>query len=165
MTQTGSLLDRLRQPEYTGENRCLPCTVVNTIIAAVVAVGVGGAAGVVATPVAGFAAAIGVFALSVAVIYLRGYLVPRTPELTKRYFPQWLLGIFGKDERVRIETDVDPETALSAAGALEECDDEDDLCLTEAFRESWYDEIDRLQSADAGRESLFELFSVDVGEV
>ena len=165
MTQTGSLLERLRQPEYTGENRCLPCTVVNTIIAAVAAVGVGAAGGMVATPVVGLAAAVGVFALSVSLIYLRGYLVPKTPELTKRYFPEWLLALFGKDEQVRIETDVDPETALSGAGALEDCEDEDDLCLTEEFRESWYDEIDRLQSADAGRESLFELFAVEAGEV
>ena len=28
-----TLADRLRQPEYTGENRCTPCTVVNVVIA------------------------------------------------------------------------------------------------------------------------------------
>ena len=29
---TRSLVGRLRQPEYTGENRCLPCTVLNVVL-------------------------------------------------------------------------------------------------------------------------------------
>ena len=80
-------IDRLRQPEYTGENRCIPCTTVNLVIAVVLTV----LAGVVFLP-----AAVAVFALSVAAIYLRGYLVPGTPTLTKRYFPDWLLAKFDK---------------------------------------------------------------------
>ncbi|MFC7196638.1 hypothetical protein ACFQL4_21660 [Halosimplex aquaticum] len=35
MPRTGSPLDRLRRPEYTGENRCLPCTILNVAIASV----------------------------------------------------------------------------------------------------------------------------------
>ena len=31
------VLDTFRQPEYTGDNRCIPCTVVNVAIAAVLA--------------------------------------------------------------------------------------------------------------------------------
>jgi hypothetical protein len=77
----GSVLDRVRQPEYTGENRCMPCTATNVVIAVLLSVGVG-----VLFPPAGVV----VFALSLGAIWLRGYLVPGTPELTKRYFPDWL---------------------------------------------------------------------------
>ncbi|MCW8172281.1 hypothetical protein D8S78_05775 [Natrialba swarupiae] len=69
-------LERLRQPEYTGTNRCLPCTVLNLAITAAIGILVA----VVSIP-----AAIGVVAICVAVISLRGYLVPGTPELTRRY--------------------------------------------------------------------------------
>ncbi|WP_225332713.1 hypothetical protein [Halomicrobium urmianum] len=81
-------LDALRQPEYIGENRCLPCTVVNLVIAAGVAVAVGRrskAKGALA------------FAAAAVLIYLRGYLVPGTPTLTKRYLPREVLAWFGKD--------------------------------------------------------------------
>ena len=80
-------LDRVRQPEYTGENRCVPCTVANLAIAAVLT------AGLAFASVPG-AAVFAVFA--VGSIWLRGYLVPKTPELTKRYFPDWLLAKFDK---------------------------------------------------------------------
>ena len=85
-------VDRLRQPEYTGENRCIPCTAVNLVIAVVLALVVS----VVLLPVTGLI----VFAISVAAIYLRGYLVPGTPTLTKRYFPDWLLAKFDKGPAV-----------------------------------------------------------------
>lgn len=92
----GSLVTRLRRPEYTGENRCLPCTVLNVGIASVGATLLG--AWLVA---AGFATAAvgvstGVLAVSLAAIWLRGYLVPGTPTLTKRYLPASVLAAFGK---------------------------------------------------------------------
>jgi len=82
------LLARLRQPAYTGENRCLPCTVLNIAIAGTLAVG----AALLATPLAGAV----VLVASLSAIYLRGYLVPGTPELTKRHAPDRLLRLFGK---------------------------------------------------------------------
>lgn len=90
-----SVLDRFRQPEYTGENRCIPCTATNVLIALAlsVAVGYGWAAtvGRFAWPIA-----LAVFGVGIAAVWLRGYLVPGTPELTKRYFPDWLLRRFDK---------------------------------------------------------------------
>lgn len=80
---------RLKKPEYTGENRCLPCTVVNVLLACALAVGLSA----VATPVVGVAA----FAAAIAAVYLRGYLVPGTPRLTEEYFPPWALALFGKE--------------------------------------------------------------------
>ncbi|NGM70093.1 hypothetical protein G6M89_13935 [Natronolimnobius sp. AArcel1] len=81
-------VEQLRQDEYTGANRCVPCTAVNLVIAVVVALAVG----IIFLP-----AGAAVFALSLATIYLRGYLVPGTPALTKRYFPDWLLAKFDKE--------------------------------------------------------------------
>ncbi len=76
-----------KQPAYTGENRCLPCTAVNLVIAAVVS----GLAALV-SPV--LAVAVGV--VSLAAIYFRGYLVPGTPALTQRYLPDAILRRFDK---------------------------------------------------------------------
>ena len=146
-----NLTTRLRQPEYTGENRCLPCTLVNAVIAVVLA-------GALAT----VRPALGALALAVAAgaIYLRGYLVPGTPELTKRYFPPWLLAAFGKapppgqagantnadaadarDARAADAGSGDTETLLAEAGVVEECAEEDDLCLTADFETAWWRHI------------------------
>lgn len=83
------LVERLEQPEYTGENRCTPCTLVNLLLAAGVAALVGRRS-----------RALGLltFAASAALIYLRGYLVPGTPELTKRYLPRSVLALFDTAE-------------------------------------------------------------------
>jgi hypothetical protein len=87
MASSAGIVDRLRRPEYTGENRCTPCTVVNGAIALVGA----GALAAVSVP-------LGIATLAVAglAIYLRGYLVPYTPTLTKRYFPERVLAAFDK---------------------------------------------------------------------
>ncbi|MDQ2050303.1 hypothetical protein RBH26_07370 [Natronolimnohabitans sp. A-GB9] len=82
------IVDDLKQPEYTGENRCEPCTVLNLAIAAVV-----GSVVARKTKLGGLLA-IGV---SIGLIYLRGYLVPGTPTLTKRYLPPEVLRWFGKE--------------------------------------------------------------------
>lgn len=166
MMATEDTLGRVRQAEYTGENRCLPCTVVNIIIAAVVAAAIAAAVSTVLTPSAGVAGGGVFFLLSLVAIYLRGYLVPGTPELTKRHFPPWLLSLFGKGpERVEVETDVNPEVALVSAGALEECETEDDLCLTDTFRESWYSKIEQTGDDDSDRDRLLDLLGVEDGEV
>ncbi len=82
------VVDELGQPEYTGENRCEPCTVLNLAIAAVLG-----------SIVARKSRLGGLFAVgvSIALIYLRGYLVPGTPTLTKRHLPPEVLRWFGKD--------------------------------------------------------------------
>ncbi|MDG5760682.1 hypothetical protein QA600_15200 [Natronococcus sp. A-GB1] len=82
-----TIVDRLRQPEYTGENRCTPCTVLNLAIAGAIGAAVARRSRIAAAAVVG---------ASTAAIYLRGYLVPGTPELTKRYLPEPVLRLFGK---------------------------------------------------------------------
>lgn len=125
---------RLRQPEYVGANRCLPCTVVNVVIAAVGA----GAAAAVGAPLLG---AVG-FGASLAAIWLRGYLVPGTPELTKRYLPERVLALFGKasgnaEPRGLGVGEVDPEAYLLDAGVLVETPAGDDFAFAPDFAASW----------------------------
>lgn len=86
-TGSESLLGRIREPAYTGENRCIPCTTVNVGIALVGS----GLLALVAVELAATA-----FLVSLALIYLRGYLVPGTPWLTQRFFPEPVLALFGK---------------------------------------------------------------------
>ncbi|WP_411966704.1 hypothetical protein [Haloferax sp. YSSS75] len=135
-----TLVDRVRQPEYTGENRCTPCTIVNVAIAAVVSV----ALGLLWAPLV-----VASFALFVAVIYTRGYLVPGTPTLTKRYFPDRVLRWFDKEPQPAFTvglgdgTAIDVEAVLQETEALEPCEDVEDLCLTPEFESAWRREIER----------------------
>ncbi len=162
-------IDRFRRPEYTGENRCPPCTVVNVAIA----VGLAIVIAVVSPPVG-----IVVGLVSLLAIYLRGYLVPGTPTLTKRYFPEWLLAKFEKapaspavdqrasQERQRDATDavededVDPERALLEAGVVADCVDGTDLCLADDVDEQFRSRIDDLREGDR-REQLAARFDID----
>ncbi|MFH5801661.1 hypothetical protein [Haladaptatus sp. CMAA 1911] len=127
---------RLQRSAYTGENRCIPCTVVNLLIAAAMAVGF-------AFVTTSLAVGLIVFAAFVIVIYLRGYLVPGTPKLTKRYFPSRLLAMFGKEvvssdfEGRTTDTDTENESLLTANGVT----GDDGVTLTDEFRESWTEQM------------------------
>jgi len=143
------LLDRLRRPEYTGENRCRPCTAVNLTIIAVV--------GAVIAVWSAVAAVLAV-AAGLAVLALRGYVVPGTPQFAPRLVEPLPLD-FGHTEPSR-ETDtlsdmsdgledLDPGAVLEslvAAGIIE--DDGEQLFLNDAFREAWTDRMATLRAAD-----------------
>lgn len=172
MDYVQTTLDRLRRPEYTGKNRCLPCTVFNTIIGIAAAIGVGAGVGVAVGPAAGVGAAAVVLLVSAASIYLRGYLVPGTPTFTKKYFPPWLLKLFGKSAaRVRDAAEGEDgddglaventEQVLLRAGALEECRGGADFCLTDEFEAVWTERIAEVRESDAGRERLLDVLDVD----
>lgn len=162
--RVASLFERVRQPEYTGENRCLPCTATNLVIAVVLsgvlgyAAVAGGLGAIVGAAIAGIA-----FGLSAAAIYLRGYLVPGTPELTKQYFPEWLLALFGKaDERepVEIDENVDVEAILYESNILEE-KPHGDLGLVEEFERKWYDQMDAERDEETSRKALADIIGLD----
>jgi hypothetical protein len=185
MSERESPLGRLRQPEYTGDNRCLPCTVVNLVIAAILA-------GVVA--LLSLPAAAAVFILSVLAIALRGYLVPGTPELTKRYLPEKVLRLFGKhptagtsleaeteEDQASVDVDpddlevfqqierrreegVDPSEFLQDVGAIELCADGEEFCLTETFAERVTTHGDRRTVGEDG-EAIAAIFGVEPAEV
>lgn len=156
MQRLGSRLDRLRKPAYTGENRCAPCTAVNLAIAAVVSVAVGAA---------WIPAGVAVFAVSAALVYLRGYLVPGTPELTKRYMPRWALALFGKappERPTAAPAEADPEGVLREAGVLVERDG--DVALSDAFYAAWRDRARSLREGDLAA-PLARLLGVDADDV
>ena len=167
------VVGRLRQPEYTGENRCYPCTVVNFAIGfALALVTLLGLLAIDAQALA-LPLSMAVLALAAVTIYLRGYLVPGTPELTKRYFPPWLLALFGKDEAIAglgtadASTDgvdvVDPERTLVDAGALEPCEEVDDLCLTADFEAAWRRSIAETRTDGTDRDRLVAI--LDAGDL
>jgi len=150
-------VERIRKPEYTGVNRCIPCTVVNVVLAvafaAVAAAGLDTTAGARAGTIGGGI----VIGLSLLVIYARGYLVPGTPTLTKRYFPDWVLSWFDKDPRVERdsageshanEKGVNAERILVDGGVTVPCADGDDLCLADGVREHWRELVVSVREGD-----------------
>lgn len=167
MTLIDRLLSTVRQPEYTGENRCWACTVANTGIAVVASVALWA---VLAFP-AGLGAwsapaAAALFVVSIASIWLRGYLVPGTPTLTKRYFPDRVLRWFDKaPEPQRSAADIDVERELMDAGVLEECENVDDLCLDDAFADAWRARIETVRDDEVSPELLRDFFPVDVADL
>lgn len=136
---------KFRQPEYTGKNRCIPCTILNVAIA--------GSISLFLTLVSPLLS-VTTFLLSLLTIYLRGYLVPGTPTFTKRYFPNRILQWFDKDSSsLPIDTDVniDPEQVLLDARVVELCDNGTDLCLTSDFEKAWYRRMDSIDDPDQDR--------------
>jgi hypothetical protein len=144
-TPIHGVVDRLRQPAYTGENRCTPCTIANVVIAAAA----GGALALVSVPLGVVAFVAGALA-----IYLRGYLVPYTPTITKRYFPDRVLRLFdktptsGSDVGLDEYEEIDVEGALYDLGVVTECDHVDDLCLADGFQRAWRRRIDAVEDQD-----------------
>lgn len=165
MSMTFRITEGLRQPEYTGQNRCVPCTALNTVIAGIASV----LLAIVSVPL-GLAA----FAVFAGVIYLRGYLIPGTPTITSRYFPDRVLRLFDKAEGVADGGTVsgaemngemkvgDIDEVLLDADVIEICDDVDDLCLTQGFRESWSRRIESTKSEDGEREKRLLAESIQV---
>jgi hypothetical protein len=145
-----SFIDWLRQPEYTGENRCIPCTSVNIAIAA--------AGSALAAKLTSRRFGSMAFISSLGIIYLRGYLVPGTPTLTKRYFPERVLRWFDKDTTTTPTTDetveIEPERVLLNAGAVEPCREGTDLCLTTDFQQAWRERIRTAHAHDLGEDHL-----------
>jgi hypothetical protein len=121
-----SPVDRFRDPVYTGPNRCWPCTAVNLVLVAVGAVAAATVSTTAGLCVAGF---------GVATVWLRGYVVPGTPTLTRRYLPTRVLAWFGKAPGGTPPPAGDPTERLSALGVLQR----DEPRLTPTFREAWTD--------------------------
>lgn len=138
----------LKDPQYTGENRCLPCTVLNLAVAAAAAAAIGAVLG--GTSSLGLLVAIGAFTSATSVIYLRGYLVPGTPTLTRQYLPERALSWFGKEMPAANEsegdgsdaTTLDPDALFRRIGIVEEASDTDDLALDPTFEAEWIDAVD-----------------------
>lgn len=166
-------LDPLKRPEYTGENRCLPCTILNVVLASLGSLLLGSIAVELGVAVLG---------LSLLVIYLRGYLIPGTPTLTKRYVPRPVLTRVAGHRPPGERTDrddwetleklayekrnaVDPERFLTEAGAIEPSESGEDVRLTDGF----VAHVERLMAAHRdepmNRAVIADMFDVDPHDV
>lgn len=153
-----SIIGRLREPAYTGRNRCYPCTVLNVTVIGVVAVGVGTVAAPTAIAVAG---------IGLAAVWLRGYVVPGTPRLTRRYLPDRLLALFGKSRFRRggfavssgaVSDTAEPTELLATLGVLA---DANEPSLDMSFEDSWSATAGRLaEDEKMFREAAAEVLSV-----
>ncbi len=173
------VLGRLRNAEYTGANRCLPCTVVNLFLAFAVALAVELA--VVGSGTGGPALLAGevLFVAAALAVYLRGYLVPGTPALTERYLPQWLLSALGKDQPAagltgggptrgsdrRSSGDVDPERILRDANVLSRGTDGDDVRVAGEFERTLWNELEGVDDEQSQRELLLDVLDESGGDV
>lgn len=167
------MVEKLKNPEYTGENRCIPCTILNTVLGLFLAGLVGGVSLVIAPPFVAAGVSVFAFVGSLVSIWLRGYLVPGTPELTKRYMPLWMLSWFNKDPSfVLPDSESEPvdgeqlESLLRHEGILTQCDNEDDLCLANQFLVDWEAELEAIDDAiDAQRAVTMLGFDVEAGSI
>ncbi|MFC6962313.1 hypothetical protein [Halocatena marina] len=137
--------ESVRRPEYTGANRCWPCTVAN----AGIVVGVGILAAIVTPLLSIFVVAVGV-----TILALRGYVIPYTPRVAPRLLA--LLGLeasfFSHTERTvgGIGGDsVDGDTVIAALGEAGVLTGGEELALSPDFAHDWHNAID-----DVDRESL-----------
>ena len=135
---------RIRRPEYTGEDRCWPCTVVNAIGLGVVSVLVGSV-----QPWVGVAVAL----VGAVVIWLRGYLLPYTPRFAPRLVERLPVGTFhdrrGGDSLGTLGSgDVDDGEGERVLQRLVEAGvvavDGERLTLAERFGTEWEARMDEL---------------------
>lgn len=169
-------VELLRRDEYTGENRCRPCTVVNVGIGLHLSVLVGVWVGSIWSGTLAALGGAGVFALSSLLIYLRGYLIPGTPALTKRFLPERVLarfekhptadGLTGTDsDEPRDESLPSAESVLADARVVTPCENADDLCLDDAFRREWNDRMRTVREGGIEKRRLGEALGVDPAEL
>ncbi len=141
-------IEAIRRPEYTGENRCSACTVVNAVIVALLGLALYRRR----KPLGYLALAVGS-----ALIYLRGYVVPGTPSFAPELVRPLPIdfehddpegvgsgSLTGSDEDAE-PTEFDGEEiidALARAGVIEA--GEEELYLNESFREDWEARIEEL---------------------
>jgi len=156
-----SLLERVRQPQYTGDNRCWPCTITNATLLA----GVTGLLWLRGKRRTATALAVG----GLAAIGLRGYLVPYTPSFAPELTAKLPVDPFDHSESETATgsladvggaaspdqdgPDEQPSPGgeevlaqLGEAGVVEF--DGENVRLNESFRADWRREIEVLRERD-----------------
>ncbi|QAU12287.1 hypothetical protein EKH57_05900 [Halorubrum sp. BOL3-1] len=143
-------LDAVSRPEYTGENRCLPCTAVNAVGVAAVAILIGHHR----RAFGGLAALAGA-----AAIWLRGYVVPGTPRFAPRFVAPLPVD-FGAAHRTEADSgslaadheedgDIDPEAVMERLVAVDALVvNGETLRLAEPFRTALDDRLGEMRAVD-----------------
>lgn len=145
----GSLLDWFHRPEYTGDNRCRPCTLLNLSLTAVI--------GSIFWVFVGIEFTTIVLILSIFAIYFRGYLIPGTPKLTKNYLSE-IYKIVHESNSPSVN-DSRVEKILTEADLLVEFNHADDLCLNDGFEEIWLSNISKIRQL--GVSQLLDMFGLE----
>lgn len=173
-----TLLDRIRRPATTGDDRCWPCTVANGVVLSLAV----GLLAITGRRVAAALVALG----GAAAIGLRGYLVPYTPRFAPRLVAALSLPVDpfdhgdergrgslsdagvaaagagngdgtgsetgDRDESRPAETETEPPSGEAVVTALIEAGAVvpagDDLVLDNSFRTEWRREMMRLRGCD-----------------
>lgn len=139
------IFEQLHRPEYTGENRCWPCTLTNSLLLGTV----------VGTLLARGrrTAAVAIAAAGVTAIALRGYLVPYTPQFAPSLLAA--LPISGKPASEPGSLTGSEATAPDGDAVLAELFDAgvvvadgEDIRLDAEFRTEWRAQMRRLRAAD-----------------
>jgi hypothetical protein len=134
--------NRFKQEEYTGEDRCLPCTIVNLSILLILSLIIGCIISIRRSYLESGIIVMVILIFGIFVIWSRGYLVPKTPELTKKYMPTWMLKIFGKKIYENIGYRFkNTQAILKQLDIIEPCKTDNDICLTESFKSEWRKEV------------------------
>lgn len=128
---------QVRAPQYTGSNRCWPCTVLN--------IGIVLLGGAVLTTVAGVMVALSAVVVGLAAIWLRGYLVPGTPRLGRR-LPQPVRSWFGTHDPVMERPAVDELVTANVLDADLDCTPEANAAIR-AQASSYVDDREALEAA------------------
>ncbi|ELY39677.1 hypothetical protein [Natronorubrum tibetense] len=149
------LLEPIRRSEYTGENRCWPCTISNGVVLAILVA--------VATLRGRRRLAASVVVIGTAAIALRGYVVPYTPRFAPRLVAALPIDPFhaeaSADDGSLSDPGGEPDDAtreqpsgeeivagLVEAGVVEFHGDE--IALESDFREDWRQEMRTLRETD-----------------
>ncbi len=128
------LIKQLQDENHTGRNRCIKCTVFNIILSIVLSVVLFVILLVEFTGAQSVAVA-GIFLLlSFTTIWLKGYFVPYTPQITRKFFPQRVLHWFGKENPSSPIRSFDPSShvpSLETANVLVYSDDHEDYVVSD----------------------------------
>lgn len=135
------IVHRLRQPAYTGTRRCWPCTVVNLVVLATFTAVVA----VLSVP-----GAIGFGIIGSFGIWLRGYLIPYTPQFAPRLVDMLPWDPFHTTQRsdsLATPEDTGGEAVIQALdeGGVVRVGPET-LELNDSFHADWQAEMERISS-------------------
>ncbi|QIQ75668.1 hypothetical protein GL213_03470 [Halogeometricum borinquense] len=157
-------LESIKDPEYTGKNRCTPCTLLNISITITISAVLWFVGPLIAILFA---------VLGAARVWQKGYLVPKTPGLTKKYLPTSFLrrfhsgAIVSDDSTARSGGTMGSPSAsfedlLTEHDVVEPCSDSADLCLTAEAEQLWRDTLSNTNELSS--ELLRKLYPIVEGE-
>lgn len=139
------MLDTLTRPEYTGANRCYPCTAVNLAIVVLL-----GSITAVVSPIGALVVVVG----GLLAVWLRGYVVPLTPRFgpwLKHRLREW----FGPPMSDKSDGEPLGGSDISGETVLEKLTETDvlttlngELRLSSEFADAWDDEIRKARALE-----------------